>query len=33
MGVCRGVVSLVGTAKGAASAGEHRKSHSAELEL
>lgn len=28
MGVCRGVVSLGGTAKGAASAGKNRKSHS-----
>lgn len=33
VGVCRGVVSLVGTAKGAASAGENRKSRSAGLEL
>lgn len=32
VGVCRGVVSLVGTANGAASAGENRKSGSAGLE-
>lgn len=33
VGVCRGVVSLLGTTKGAESAGEKRKSHWAELEL
>lgn len=33
VGVCRGVVSLAGTAKGAASAGKNRKSHPADLEL